>query len=359
MTRQHHGQESSQGSSGEPTGRGSVRFWIFRLVGPVVLLLILSRLDFNEILAALQRASVELILAGYLVSLPSLLLRAARWQSLLRSRQIPSAFLESLNVYAFSVLLGTVTPARAGELVRMLHLDKKGASGGTSLFCVVMDRFYDLAVLGLVGAVALMSLAPLERRFTLLLGVLVVIAGVAALYLITREPRALRLLASFIPQGLRRRTARFYGDFIRGLSTATWPGILAASGLTAAAWLLNYSTIYLFGLAFAFDISYPEMAGIASLATLATFVPVSVLGLGTRDITLIALLSKHGVSTADALAFSTICLSFTLVTALACSYSLLTPVAQHHGFSRTPRGTDGPSALHRPRHPGTPGDHSS
>ncbi len=348
MTRQHHGLESSPGGSGESTGKAGVRPWIFRLVGPLVLLLILSRLDFKEILAALQRASVALILAGYFISLPSLLLRAARWRGLLRSRQIPSAFFESLNVYAYSVLLGTVTPARAGELVRMLHLDQKGASRGTALFCVVMDRFYDLAVLGLVGAAALLTSAPLERRFTLLLGVSIGVAGLAVLYLITRDPEKLRFLGGLAPERLRRPAARLFGDFIHGLSGSTWAGALAAGGLTAAAWVLNYSTIYLFGLAFGFDISYVEMAGITSLATLATFVPVSILGLGTRDITLIALLSKHGVPAADALAFSTICLSFTLVTAVACSYSLLTPVARHYGFSRASHGTEDSLAARRP-----------
>ena len=97
--------------------------------------------------------------------------------------------------------------------------------------------------------------------------------------------------------------------------------------MTTLAWAINYWSVYLFGRAFDFEISYLEMAGIASVFTLVSFIPISVMGMGTRDAVLILLLAKYGVTEAQAVAFSTVCLAFIVSAALICSYSLLTPAA--------------------------------
>jgi len=66
----------------------------------------------------------------------------------------------------------------------------------------------------------------------------------------------------------------------------------------------------------------------AAACSLVTLLPVSVLGLGTRDVALMVMLAPHGVASTGAVALSTLILSMLLCNSAICAFSLLTPAGR-------------------------------
>jgi uncharacterized protein (TIRG00374 family) len=307
--------------------------WIPRVIGPVILAIILFHLDFGTTIAALRQASAGLLILAYLMFIPSLFFRTVRWRVLMAPQKIHLSFWESFSVYALSISVGVVTPGRFGELIKGLYLRSKGNSLGSSFFSVFLDRLSDIVFLLIFGCWALSSFVAfgVESSAGILWIILGVSFGMIMLWVVTRgrgNEAVTWLLRAAFPRSLKDRMTTEYQDFSEGF-TKTKPRTLGGVFvLTALAWGANYWGIYLFGLALGFDIKFLVMAGIAAICALVSLVPISVMGVGTRDAVLILMLGKYGISEAGAVAFSTLILSMLVFNGLICSFSLLTPAVK-------------------------------
>jgi len=301
-----------------------------KLVGPAILVYLLTRLDLAATGELLANARWPLFFAAVAVFLPTLVLRTVRWMLLARSTSVRElGFAESFSVYAFAILIGTVTPGRVGEFIKVVHLRKRGGSFGSAFFATFVDRVLDVAFLVLVGASALSAfVAPGRTTVWLVAGV---VLAFVLLRVFTRGAGA-RLVTSVIekavPRPLRTRTSETFDSFKGGFDQLTVARLGLYFGLTLLAWSANYYAVYLLGQALALEIGYFEMASIAAVCSLVTLLPVTVLGVGTRDASLVAMLASHGISEPSAIALSTLILALLVGNAALCSFSLLTPAAQ-------------------------------
>jgi uncharacterized protein (TIRG00374 family) len=238
-------------------------------------------------------------------------------------------FGETSSVYAFSILVGTVTPGRVGEFVKALHLRRKGVSLGTSLSSVVVDRLLDVAFLLAFGAVALWAVVFPGRAsggHAAVIGILVLL-GPSLLWWASHG-RGYRTTSRWLGGLKSERLSQGYRDFAAGLRNLPVGTLAWALLLTGLAWAANFSAVYLLGLSLGFDVPYLSLVCMAAACSLVTLLPVSVLGLGTRDVALIVMLAPYGVASSGAIAFSTLILSMLLCNGVLCAFSLLTPAAR-------------------------------
>jgi uncharacterized protein (TIRG00374 family) len=255
---------------------------------------------------------------------------------------------EAASVYGFSILVGTVTPGRLGEFVKALHLRERGMSLGGSLSSVVVDRLFDLVFLLAFGAVALwMVVFPgqLSSWHAAAIAVLVVL-GPVSLWAATRG-RIFQTTSRWLAAATGERLLSSYRDFAAGLRGLSARTLCWALLLTALAWGANYSAVYLLSLAIGFDIPFLPVVCIAAASSLVTMLPISILGLGTRDVALVVMLEPHGVPAAQAVAFSALILSMLLCNAAFSAFSLLTPAARLKW--RRARGANLPQGDYRER----------
>ncbi len=339
-------------TAGRPRGHGRWRVYAQRAIGPAILALVLYRLGTRETLAAIGEADPAPLIAAYLLFIPSLALRSLRWQSLISPQGVRLGFAEAVSVYGFSILVGTATPGRVGEFVKALHLREKGMSLGESLSSVVVDRLFDLVFLLAFGAMALWLVVfpgRMSSWHAAAIAILVAL-GPILLWLATRG-RIYRTTSRWLAAASSERLARGYRDFaagLRGLSARTLARALLLTGL---AWGANYSAVYLLSLAIGFDIPFLPLVCIAAASSLVTMLPISVLGLGTRDVALMLMLDPHGVPATGAVAFSALILSMLLCNAAISAFSLLTPASrlrwrQAERYRLPPRGKAGQGVSH-------------
>lgn len=299
-------------------------------IGPVVLLLILLAIDRGALLESLRGARLAPLLLAGAVVLPPIALRALRWKCLLGPLVGRARYAELLRVYAAGIFLGTVTPGRVGEFVRVTevpHLEGSRAGYAGALASVLLDRLFDVAVLFALAVFALGVLLPGETGLGWVAGTglaagLLLWAGwqlVSASRLAALRARIAGLLPERARAGALERTGEF-ADAVRSLSAGR---ALAALVLTLLAWAIGYAANWLTSQSLGLGIGYLEIAGISALCSLAAMLPISVLGAGTRDAVLILILAGYGRSPAEAVAFSVLLLALTLWSGLISGVALL------------------------------------
>ncbi len=267
--------------------------------------------------------------ASCLVLLPSFPLRAWRWRILVETQGTALGPAEALNSYAYAIVIGAATPGRLGELVKIGFLRRKGASTSAALLSVGMDRMLDVLFLVIVATGALAALF-VGRSPSVVLPVLLgtAISCAAALrYAVSAhgERTAARLCRRLLPATMSGRLLSALASMTTRANALSPATFAATALLTCLAWLVTYLSLYLCVVALGLDVPFLDICGITAVASLVTFLPISILGLGTREASLIAMLSPYGVPAADAVALSALYLAVTLWGVLACAYSLLTP----------------------------------
>lgn len=315
----------------------AARRWLPRLLGPIVLGIILLRLDLADIVQALERASTAVIALACVVVLPVFPLRSWRWRLLLESQGTKLGAIETLNAYAFSIVVGAATPGRIGELVKISYLRRRRVPTTVALLTVGVDRILDLFFVIFVGLAALAAFAGGRTRAVLLLALVATAVACAAALRYALSPHgrrtARRFLALILPERWSQQSLAALETLFARMTALPRSTLAAAGFLTALAWLATYLSLYLCAIALGLEIPFLDLCGVTAVSSLVSFLPISILGLGTRDATLIALLAPYGISATRAVALSALYLSIILWGVLVCSYSLMTPAASFQSTS--------------------------
>ncbi len=282
------------------------RRWL-RLLGPLLLVGLLVRVNVSEITGTLADANPALLAAAIVLNLPHLTLKTLRWQRLMQAQDIHYNRRSALLAYFGSLFIGLLTPGRLGEFIKAVHVSRDcNVSLAAAFSSVLADRLFDLYALLVVGSAALLTLALGGAEVFALAGLVLVLTVPLGLFLHKGS------FTWFRRVGLRFGALgeRLFGEGgilpeVRdGLRRMTWPWVLAAVLLTGLAYSVFYSQCYL--LARSLDLSTgfgPVMFAVA-LGSLVTLVPVSISGLGTREAAIIAYLDTAGVGAEAALSFS-------------------------------------------------------
>ncbi|MBW2529359.1 MAG: flippase-like domain-containing protein [Deltaproteobacteria bacterium] len=324
--------EARDGNVERPPAPGLSR-WLLTAIGPVILLVILASIDVGELGRLLSGASAGYWVLGYLAAIPAILLRVIRLQLVLGPEVGRPRFVDVLHVYCYANFVGSVTPGRLGEFIKLLHLTRWGASSGSALATVLLERIPDVMFFLIVGAIALGLLAFPEMGGTteVVLIAAAPLAGIGLFWFLLFGPGtrgALRVLAVVTRRRFAEKVAAMRAGFVEAVAGIGRSTVAIVLVLTVLAWAVNYLSNYLFAVSLDLKISYLELAGISAICSLIAFLPISILGAGTRDAALIVMLAHYDASEAEAVALSTLLLSFLAFNALLCSYSLATPAAR-------------------------------
>lgn len=290
--------------------------WLLRLLGPALLVLFLVNSDLNELFTILVNADPWPILWSLLLLPPFLVIKAWRWQYLLRALGLDLPLPTAMGLYIVGIFLGTTTPGQAGDFVKAWYLRERGQPLAPALLSVMVDRLCDLlvmAALATLGIFALGQLLPSRSLQTLLVIGMGAALVVLTIFLVGRGPRAWLLtegLPTVLPERLRASLARWNHQ----LSALTMhPRLIVA--LSVSSLLSALFTFYRLWLLFiALDVFVPLylVVGVSALIAVLQVLPISIAGVGVRDAVLIAVLAPWGYSAEQALSVSALFLLISL-----------------------------------------------
>jgi uncharacterized protein (TIRG00374 family) len=285
--------------------------WLFRLIGPVLLVIFLLTSDFSKLAESFSKIIWWPVLLSMALILPFLWIKSWRWNLLMRELGLqPPTLGYAMVLYTIGLFLGGTTPGQSGDFVKAWYLRNRGLPLPPVLFSIVLDRLFDfviMAVLALLSLVTFIDAFPEQLRGSIQVATLLF----AALILITtpmlmaRRPREwmFGIVARFVPERFRPRFEQLR-EQIGSLSLRPVPLalLIGASALSAVATMIR---IYLLYLALPLG-NVPLLAIISSTALIAILqtLPISFSGIGVRDGVLIAVLAFYGYNAELAISLS-------------------------------------------------------
>ena len=292
--------------------------WVIRLTGLIIFCIILVRIDIPATVQILLGANVILVILALLSIFPQIFLKAWRWHVLMKMQNITYPWKEAAIVYFAGLFLGTITPGRLGDFIKVQYLREEGYSFGKSLLSVLLDRFYDLAALILVGYISIIYfIQRFSDRIFIFSTILILLPVLGVLLYITGvvdNNRITGITAALSPKRYRNIVAKTLHDFFVDFSSLKTIPLVYAFILTIATWTLYFIMSYLFALSVSIPIDFFYLAGCVSIAGFITLLPVSISGIGTRDATFILLFGYAGISSESAVAYSALILLMYVMT---------------------------------------------
>ncbi|HET6415310.1 MAG TPA: lysylphosphatidylglycerol synthase transmembrane domain-containing protein [Polyangiales bacterium] len=283
-------------------GSNWLRFLV-RLTGPALLILVIWSLDDRAALwEAVRHASWPPLAAAIALIIPVIHLKVARWRGLLAARGFAYPLRRTYAAVLPSLYLGMLTPGRVGDALRIQYVHREiDVPYSDGLATTLMDRFSDLYVVALVAAFGLVHFASILRGdLAQATWVAVAVALIAPLLLMVRGP------ADLFGWVLRRLTDRWhesYRNVLRSMRSLVWKGLTLAIPLTAAAFAINYVQGWLIARAIGVDLSYLDVASLLSATSLLGLMPISIAGVGVRELFLALVFPALGLPAAQGVAF--------------------------------------------------------
>ena len=247
--------------------------------------------DFVDIKEAFLRISPIFICMSLVLTIPGVIIRNYAWQIVLKEQGIQISFLQSLKVFLIGYFYGSFTPGFYGQLMRIPYLkEKTGQPYGklfVSTFIEITMRGFSVYFMILIGA--LIFLSSIKEIFYVILVWFIIFSSVI-FYFIKKErgEKIFYLLVKyFIPKrfkfSLNSFIRTFYNDFPR-IRLLILPVLLSV-----ITWVLIFTQYYIFVIALGLQIPYIAFLFLFPIANVAGFIPITIAGVGIREITAITI----------------------------------------------------------------------
>ena len=269
-----------------------------RYLGIIILLITLLKIDFDKLLRILYQANILYLLIAIIMNIPHVFLKSYRWNCLLKQQTVYYSPIQSFIVYLSSLYIGFVTPGRLGEFVKALYLKSdKCISLSKGMSSVVLDRLFDLYLLMILGVIGLWKFDIIGKLSNTALFLLVVIV-LAPFFVLNKQlaRKLVNLLYNIaITKKIKDNIEERFADFYDGINQLFNPRLLFSTFLTCISYLIFFAQCYLLANALGISINFITITLFMAISNLISFIPISVSGLGTRDVTLIYLFSLVGL----------------------------------------------------------------
>jgi uncharacterized protein (TIRG00374 family) len=255
------------------------------LIGIIIFIYTVYSLDVSRIIDAIISIHPFYIIIAIPLTIPRVLIRNYAWKLIQEEQDIKINYWESLSIFLMGYFYGTITPGYLGQLMRIPYLKEKTNEPYGKLFfnssIETIVHTMSLYVMMVIGAIIVIGSFP--ELFTITIAWLIIL-GIILLIFVRKERGEYifkKLVIYFIPQILKTTmndfTKTFYENFprIKKLLFPTFLGIFT--------WILIFSQYYIIVISLNISIPYLYFLLLFPVANVASFIPISFAGLGTRE----------------------------------------------------------------------------
>ena len=250
-------------------------FSLLRILGIVIFIIVLFNVDLAEIWEHIKKVKISFLLIAILFQIILLIVKGIRWHILNDGSKNRQSVFQSLGEFMESYAIGVITPGRLGELMKAGYQNTKEkiiASG----IRVIAERGLDIGFFIIIAACALIwaSLIVLNQYISLL----ILLGGLMIFVL------AILLIGS--------RKIYSWGDkWVKNISETykyrSRKEILIIVLLALVSNLSYFVSCYFLALGVDLPITFLTVSGGVAIAGLLNMLPITVMGLGTRELTFI------------------------------------------------------------------------
>jgi uncharacterized protein (TIRG00374 family) len=276
------------------------------LVGIVLFIFILSKVNIADTWALLRNANLNLCFAALATLLLMVYLKGIRWSYLLKMQGYHYSIWNCFLIYMGTLFWGNVTPGRAGDFMKILYLKEDlNLSVGTGMTSVLVDRVFDLYLLLILGSLGILyNPHSIDPRLIQLVWVFFGLLVVATLLVFNRKIGEVLIKAVFqrvLGAKMKEKANQAFEDFHRGMESFYSVAILVPVFLSLVSYLIFFWGCSLLADSIQLHINIFFLAFTLSVVNIVSL--ITFLGMGTREGALIILFGLIGLSREQALAY--------------------------------------------------------
>lgn len=248
-----------------------------------------------------------------------------RWKVLLRCNNTIVEFNTLFRIIYVTGFIGMFLPGGLSQdAVRVAGLARYTSDLATSFSSVLVDRLFGTIALALVALLGL-AMSPLSLDPLIAVWAAIIVGGVPVLLVLLTGNRSRILVSRLIPKALRQyvvpRLEKMYACLDQYRAK---PGTMVLSfGLALAVQLLRVALVVILAWGLALEVPASILLVLVPVVNLIETLPISVGGLGVREVGFVYFLGLTGVPPEQAFALSILLYSLVVISALPGALLLL------------------------------------
>lgn len=284
---------------------------IIPIIGFIILIYILLTINLEKLFTDFSKINPFYLLLSIFSLTPIILLSNYQWQILLKKQKIKVSYLYSLKNIFIGYFYGFISPGGYGAYARILYLKNKSKTSLQKCFSNVIlfntIDYISILIIGIFGGIILINRSPDILNILIITIVILIIITIIFLIFLKKDisKNIISKILKFKPINLffdKNKIINsidlFYEDLPK-LSFLKIPFILSIGG-----WFLQFYILFIISKLFSININFIYFFAIISIANIIASIPITIYGLGTRELMLISLFSIFHIIPEKIVSFS-------------------------------------------------------
>jgi len=279
------------------------------IIGIIIFIYILLKINLLNIFNEIKNANIFYLgIAVFWLIFVGLSIQTFKWYIIARKQKIEVPFLKAFKINLMTNFYGFITPSKVGTAMRAEYLRKYTENNiGKGMGNFVIDKALDLISLFIIAIIFSfilkdkLNLVYLDYYF-FALGIILV-STFLVFYNKERSKSILRIFyRRFIPKNMHDKAKITFESFYEDLPKKRF--LLLVLVINIVNWIFTYVLTYLVGLSLGINLSFDYYLAVLPLVTLITQIPITINGIGTREVSMIGLFGLFGIGATEVVSMS-------------------------------------------------------
>lgn len=283
------------------------------IIGIGLFIVILLNLDLSQLAHTLASADPIFLTLSLIPMFFMLLVQVAKWKNILDISKVTISFIDTTIIFLVGYFYGSITPGKIGDFIRSKYLSNhSNVSIGFSFSTVFLDRISDLIIIFYLGCLGLLYFFLMNRAIFIPVHLLIILIVLSILifYVLLNGQLLSKMITTIfyklLPDKIKSLISPHLNEFTDNLEKlcnnkkVTIQTLL----LSIIIWLITAWGGYFLLLSLHATATYEFILFVIVISSFISLIPISINGLGTRELTIIALFSIVNLSPELAFGFS-------------------------------------------------------
>ena len=280
--------------------------------GLALLVFILARLDHSNVYLYLRKSNYIYLLIGYPFLILLVYIKGFRWNLMMRKQNVRLSYMKTFYIYLWAFYFGVITPGRVGEVSKAFYVKNEFKSFGDAFISVFLDRIVDVVTILII----VMFFIPIYGHdiinyniYNYFIWFVLSVGFIFCLYKISYK-KIINLLKRafyyFTPTKYKNIAKQNVTDFTNYLTIFIRDNrlILISLVLSIFAFICQSTFSYMILKSLSINMSFSYNMFCLGISSLVALIPISISGLGYRELVMIYLFGNIGLPKEAAVIFS-------------------------------------------------------
>lgn len=282
--------------------------YFLQILGPIIFIYILFQINYHLLFEEIKLLKWHFLILAIFIMIFEIIIKSLRWQCILSSLNIIISKIKCLELHWLGIFVGVITPGRLGELIKIYFLKNKGYSAFRSLFSIILDRIIDILILLFFSVLIFIFFLKDIGIYMIVLSIILLLIIILIFLLFNKESWLNKFFGKIIqkvfPMNFKNYSNFSFSKLWQGIKTLKKKQIFYFLIYLIIAWFFYFLSRYFIALSLGLDLSFLDISIISILVAIVTILPISIAGLGTREVAVIYLFGLFNLNKETALLFS-------------------------------------------------------